>query len=92
MGVIVRIETRTENVLEWHEEFSYEQEEYHQKVIDSFEYRLNKYLTYSINGFIQINAKFDFNPITKKFKLKECNSPFRHHIDKALKTELKIYS
>ncbi|MBP0904837.1 hypothetical protein ACFSKN_04780 [Mariniflexile gromovii] len=92
MGVLVRIETIVENVLEHHQEFSDEHQDYIDKVIATFEDKLKDYLTYNINGFHQINAKFEVNPITMKFKLVYCDSPFSFHINNALSSELKIYN
>jgi hypothetical protein len=91
MSVLINIETKILDILEWGQEFSIEQNEFHQKLIETFEYKLTNYLQYNIRGFYKIDAQFDFNPITNKFILKKCISPFKFHIDNALKTELKEF-
>lgn len=91
MSLLVRIEIIIEDVLQWEQEFSEEQEVYINKRINSFKYKLEQYLHYNINGYHQINSTFNYNPIKDGFKLVECESPFVHHIHNALSSELKNF-
>ncbi|WMI65376.1 hypothetical protein RBH94_15090 [Aestuariibaculum sp. YM273] len=92
MAVLVNITTKAADVLEWGEEYSPEQEEYIQHIIGTFENKLEDYLKYKVSGYYQINAEFEYNPITNKFKLLECDSLMVHHIHNALRTELKQFT
>lgn len=91
MAVLVNIEVKTLDVLEWEQEFSDEQHEYHEKLIETFKDKLENYLKYNVNGFHQINASFSFNPVTLRFALLECKYPFKFQIENALNGVLKKY-
>ncbi|WP_299092651.1 hypothetical protein [uncultured Tenacibaculum sp.] len=91
MSVLVRIEVIIEDVLEWEQSFSPEQEDYIEQIINTFKYRLERYLIYNVTGFHKINTTFSYNPITNKFKLVNCKDIFRHHITNAFERDLKMY-
>ena len=91
MAVLVYTEIITLDVLEWGDEFSPEQQDYIDKVIETFKLKLENYLVYRISGFFKIYTTFEFNPKTLKFKLIKCNSPLKFHVENALNGELKIY-
>ncbi len=60
-------------------------------IINTFKTKLEQYLHYNIKEYHQINIKFSYNPTTNKFKFLKCDSPFVHHIQNALSSELKLY-
>ncbi|OCK42543.1 hypothetical protein BA195_10225 [Tenacibaculum soleae] len=92
MSLLVQTKVIIEDVLEWGENYSDEQEIYIEKQINSFKYKLEQYLHYNINGYHQLKPIFNYNPKTNKFKLIECESPFKFQVENALNTELKRYT
>jgi hypothetical protein len=91
MAVLININTSVEDVMEWEQEITDEHQEYIERIIRTFEMKLENYLTNVIRGYQQVNIETSYNPITNKFKLVNCNKPFQHHINDAFITELKEY-
>ncbi|WP_179353586.1 hypothetical protein [Winogradskyella vidalii] len=91
MAVIIRIEIKQLDLLEWEDEFSPEQQDDLNSLIYFFKNRVKKNLEYLINGYYQVNLVFNFNPLTKKFILVKCSN-FEHIVLEVLRTDLKDYT
>lgn len=77
MSALIYIETITSEDLEY-------QQDYHEQIIRSFEFILERKLEYILSGYGDCKLKFEYNPRLKKFKLLECTERRKWNVENLL--------